>query len=260
METIELTWTQFKDLISKKYLKFAYKQTKKWEEVDGEDIKERYNFDCFAEEGQIMWRCNLIDETEVDDFLANYEDTCCVPLQERNSEGRQIILSTSRPKDATTCFIGQGDGTTTIGDGKILAWDFSNSDDEVTAPTNFKRKRLEFGFIDPMWVKEGTLYFFDAPKGSYMDFYVVCPDGEYYKKNDGTLAQASGDLIIMHYVVHNMIQGTCPMGDELNTESCSDEIPANYKFWIEITTPDTDTTSNGHVNLEIYRTRTVVLE
>jgi len=141
-----------------------------------------------------------------------------------------------------------------------LEWDFSNSTDDITPPTGFKRKRIEWSFIDSVWLKEGTLFFHNASKGSYVDVKVVCPAGNYYYKNDGTPTYAEVDTVVSHYVNHYFFQGTCPMGDELNTETCSNEIPANYKFRIEVTVPDTDSTSNGYINFEMYRVRTEILE
>ena len=176
----------------------------------------------------------------------------------KSADGKDIIRAESRPIGTTTVFVGKGDDTG-IGDGKELSWDFSNSNDEITPPSGYKRKRLEFKFLDDVYVKEGTVYHFESPKGCYIDFYVVCPAGQYYYDNAGDLQLAAVDTPISHYVVHTMIQGSTPMGDELNTETCSEKIPPNYKFWAEITTPDTDVVSNGCVNVEIYRERTIVL-
>jgi hypothetical protein len=155
-----------------------------------------------------------------------------------------------------------GDGTSTIGDGKELKWDFSNSTDDITSgvPSGYKRKRLEFSFIDPIYIKEGTLYWKDKLFGSYVDLYVVCKDTKYYLKNDGTPAQASGDTPVAHYLNHHFVMGDNVLGDELNTEAASDQISTDFKFWLEITVPDTDSTSKGFAELELYRTRTVILE
>jgi len=177
----------------------------------------------------------------------------------RDEDGKEITRAESRPLNWITYFTGRGDSSTNIGDGKVLAWDFSNADDEVPAPAGFRRKRIEFSFLDPVRIKDGTIYFFQAQKGSYGDLYVVCPAGQAYLKNDGTPAVATTDTIVNHYVNHHMLQGDCPMGDELNTESCSPEIPAHYRFWLEITVPAADSTSNGYISLEVYRPRTAIL-
>jgi hypothetical protein len=179
----------------------------------------------------------------------------------KSEDGKDIVRAESRPLGCTTVFVGQADTDIAIGAGEILAWDFSNEDNEITMPSgsNERRKRLEFKFIDDVYVKEGTTYFFNKLKGSYLDFYVACPAGQYYYDNDGNPHLATEDTIVSHYVIHCMMQGSCPMGDELNTESCSSKIPNNYKFWIDITVPDNDNISNGHINLEMYRERTVIL-
>lgn len=177
----------------------------------------------------------------------------------KSDDGKTIVRAESRPLNNTTVFTCRGDSGSNIGDGKIIAWDFSNDDDEISAPEGYKRKRLEFSFLDGIYVKEGACYHFDSPKGCYVDFYIVCPDGQYYYDNNGDLKQASVDMVIHHYVNHHFIQGSVPMGDELNTESCSQSIPNNYKFWVDVTTPDSDVNSNGFISLEIYRERTVIL-
>lgn len=204
---------------------------------------------------------------EQTDFETNYKpsiDSSPPVLVPRDEFGKPVQRTESRPIGATTCFVGQGDNvdgypTPEIGGGKVLSYDFSNNDDIVDAPAGFKRKRLEFQFIDSIWVKEGTIYFFDAVKGSYIDFYVVCPSGQYYYDNNGVPHLATEDTPVNHYVIHHPLQGSVPMGDELNTETCSVEIPPNYKFWVEVTVPDSDTLSSGNISIEMYRKRTIIL-
>lgn len=193
-----------------------------------------------------------------------------------SNDARQVVRSDSRPLDCTTVFTSRGDSLTGIGDGKVLVWDFSNSQDEVAAPEGFKRKRIEFGFSELVHIKEGTFYFFDAPKGCYADFYVVCKSGGYYQDPNGAIpgsalgqdpdtswTQATEDTIVLHYVNHHHLQGSVPMGDELNTEGASENgLPPQqlgYIVRLEITTPDTDESSNGCAELEVYRKRTNLL-
>jgi len=180
------------------------------------------------------------------------------PTQPIDSEGKPYVRAESRPICCTTYFTTCGDNGA-IGNGKRFAWDFSNSDDDITPPTGYKRKRIEFHFIDIFYMKEGTVYYHNKLKGSYFDQYVVCPAGYYYYKNDGTPALAAEDTIISHYVIKHPMQGSVPMGDELNSESCSSGIPSYYKFWIDVTVPDTDILSNGIIEVEAYRDRTVIL-
>ena len=180
------------------------------------------------------------------------------PLSDDNKE---MIRTESRPIGTTTWFTGAGDVAGDIGGGKELAWDFSNDDDIIAMPSgeSGKRKRLEFSFIDYIHVKDGKIYFHNAIKDSYIEFHVVCPDGQYYYDNNNNLQQADGDTIISTYVNKQRFQGTCPMGDELVAEVCSGQIPSYYKFWIDVTVPSSDNSSNGYVRLEVYRTRTVIL-
>ncbi|MHA1304499.1 MAG: hypothetical protein ACTSPI_12450, partial [Candidatus Heimdallarchaeaceae archaeon] len=132
-------------------------------------------------------------------------------------------------------------------------------DDIIQAPQGYKRKRIEFKFLDPIYIKEGAVYFHNSLKGSYLSLHVVCPAGAYYIDNNGAPHQATEDVIISTYVNYHFFQGTCAMGDELNTESCSVEIPNYYKYWLEVTVPEVDAESNGYVSIELYRKRTRIL-
>jgi hypothetical protein len=189
-----------------------------------------------------------------------------VPKKPKSKDGRPIVRADSRPEDSTTCFTMRGDTATKIGDGKIMAWDFSNDDDEVTdsittaIPTGHKRKRIKLNFADAVYIKEGSMYWMGAVYGTCIDFWVVCPDGQYYYNRSGTPTQASGDTPLVHYLNHHRMLGDCPMGDELNTEAANeDPIPSNYELWVEITTPDSDSSGQGHSELELYRVRTHLL-
>lgn len=196
----------------------------------------------------------------VDTVVANHIPTPIPPAPDHpyDSEGKPYVRAESRPINCTTYFTTCADNGS-IGNGKRFAWDFSNTDDDITAPSGCKKKRLEFSFIDTVWMKEGTVYYKNALKGSYFDQYIVCPTGYYYYKNDGTIALAAEDTVVSHYVIKHPMQGDVPMGDELNSESCSGGIPSYYKFRIEIVVPDTDSTSNGVIEIEMYRERTVIL-
>ncbi|RKZ36307.1 MAG: hypothetical protein DRQ49_18145 [Gammaproteobacteria bacterium] len=253
---IELTWEDFKILKTKKraVMQFYVNNNK---------------YMIWFNEGDAKYFCKIritypaIDGSDQKDFEDNYKDNCNLPIEEKNNEYRKIIMTTSRPSKSTTYFTSSGDKITEpqeIGAGKSFFYDFSNLEDEVSAPAGCKRKQIDFQFIDSTWIKEGTIYFHGAKKGSYVDLFVVCPGGEYYIANDGTPTLATGDTVVEHFCNKLFIQGDCPMGDELNTESCSQEIPSTYKYRIEITVPDSDTDSNGYCNLELYRKRTVILE
>lgn len=200
----------------------------------------------------------------------------------KDKQGKPIIRSDSRPQGSTTGFTMRGDTLTNIGDGPLMQWDFSNADNEVTdsittaIPANHKRKRLEIGFSDDVWIKEGTLYWKNAPVGCYIDFWVICKNGGYYADLNGTISgsslgldedlmytQATADTPTVHYVNNHFLFDTCVYGDELNTEGAmEDALPSqqnNYVLWLEITTPDTDVVGYGHAALELYRNRTLLL-
>jgi hypothetical protein len=175
-------------------------------------------------------------------------------------DGRPLVRTDSRPVGTITMFTCAGDDAA-IGDGTPIFWDFSNSDDEVAAPDGYKRKRIEVSFCDPIYLKEGTNYFFNTLKGSYIDFYMVCPSGQYYYDRSLTPTLASGgDVVVNHYLNHHFFAGDCPMGDELNTEACADTaLPINYKIWIEVTVPSGDGSSYGWGSMELYRARNILL-
>jgi hypothetical protein len=164
--------------------------------------------------------------------------------QPQDEEGRVYVVAASRPLTCTTYFTMAGDSSTVIGDGKELKWDFSNSTDDITPPTGFKRKRIVFDFKDPVYIKEGTVYWKDAPFGSYIDIYIV---------------NKSPETKVSHYVNKHFVMDTCVIGDELNTEQASSQLPTTLEFWLEITTPDETgyTDFKGYAELELYRENTV---
>ena len=186
--------------------------------------------------------------------------------KDRAADGRLIIRAESRPAESTSYFSMRGDGDTGIGDGAILHWDFSNSDDIVTdslstsIPTGHKRKRIKLVFNDEIWIKEGTLYVDSAPHGLYVDMWVVCPEGGWYLDRSGGPHLATQPVMIFHYVNHHRMFGSCSMGDELNTEAANENaIPSGYEVWVEITTLDSDANSKGNGELELYRMRSCLL-
>ena len=247
----QISWTEYKEIcITDKNIPVQYLDKGTW-------------YYIFAVDDTIAYALEMSksDPRNADqiDFEDNYKATANQPIHPSDLDGRMYTRSGSRPLNKTTYFTMIGDGDGTIGDGNTLDWDFSNSDYEIAAPSGYKRKRKEIHFIDDMNVKEGAVYFHGAPKGCYADFYVVCPSGQYYLKNDGTPALSTGDTVIDHFLSHHFMCGDCPMGDELNTEEASMEIPSIYKYWLEVTTPDTDTVSHGYLSMEVYRARTVIL-
>jgi hypothetical protein len=122
--------------------------------------------------------------------------------------------------------------------------------------------------MEGVYMKEGSFYFYNAPKGTYIDMYIVCPPGGYYDKKfldeEGnitqTFHQAETEIVFGHWVVRYPLEGTCPMGDELNTEASSDLLTPEYIIWrAEVTSPEVTglTDFHGHFTLEFNRGRTV---
>lgn len=169
--------------------------------------------------------------------------------QPYDEDGKRYVRAESRPIDKTTFFTMAGDTQSEIGDGQELRWDFSNDDNDITpSGVDYKRKQIDFTFNDEVNLKEGTIYFFDKIWGSYIDLYIIAPAGVYDPENETPIG---------HFVNKHFMCGTNNLGDELNTEAASQNIPAGFIFRLEITVPNTDTSSKGYVSVEIYRPNTV---
>ena len=199
------------------------------------------------------------------DGVCDAHDGTALPVTDAPtlSDGRPIVSSNSRPVGYYTMFTMRGDTASGIGDGQEIFWDFSNDDDLMAsgvAPEGYKGKQIQLSFLDPVYIKEGTIYFHNADKKSYIDFDIICPDGQYYSERDGTPAQADGDTVVVKYVNSHFFGGDCPMGDELNTESANETpIPTNYILCICVFVPEADTDCWGYGELEVYRSRTILL-
>lgn len=169
------------------------------------------------------------------------------------------VIAESRPPGHYTVFTSCGDGTG-IGDGKDLQWNFANTDDEVTSEIpGYREKNIHVYFNEDIYIKEGAVYFQNAPFGCFVKMFVVCPAGGYYRDRNGAIQMAAVDTEVFCFVPKHFICGSCPQGDELNTEGCTrDPIPKGYYFKFEVYTPDTDNISTGHITLEIYRPRTIL--
>jgi hypothetical protein len=199
-----------------------------------------------------------VETTAIDALVAAHIALPLVedPVYAKTEDGRLWVRAESRPADCTTLFTGIGDNGG-IGDGKVLTWNFADTTNDITAPTGFRKKRLEFHFKDSVYVKDGLLIHSGAPYGSFVDGMIVCPTGFYYYDNNAAPQLASVDTPIAHYISHVNMFGDCCT--PFIPESCSVAIPATYKFWIDVTTLDTDTTSVGSAMLTLYRKRTVIL-
>jgi len=191
-------------------------------------------------------------------------------------DGRPLVRADTRPLGTQTYFASCGDDSTSIGGGVALQWNFSNDDDEYTGdeiPSGFKAKELLLSFKCPVYLKDGSIYFFDAPWGQVMHMDIVVPSGGYYPNPAGAIpaaalglpgndmyAQASGNVVYTSYVHNHYCYGDCPMGDELNAEGCAiDALPVGWLLRGLIITPTSDTTSKGFASMEMYRCHTCLL-
>ncbi len=253
---IEKEWIDFKTLADDKCLKMQYEtRLHKYYIYMVEGIM---TYECFI-------RISSPASSDQEDFENNYKSDCNKPINPVDDEGRQFLRAESKPVGMTTYFTTRGDTETAIGDGDKLEFDFNNTDNDITTPpTGFKQKRVCCTFIDTVRLKEGTLYWENMPFGSHIDLCLGVPDQAYYQKNDGSYAQntTGEDLMIAKFVNNSPMMGNCPMGDEMNTEAASNDIPPGTIFGFLVTVPDTVTNTDnvhGAVVLELYRKRTVIL-
>lgn len=200
----------------------------------------------------------------VEDFSITQEDAGNVvsaPVNPTLPDGRAIVRADSRALGTQTYFTMVGDSATGIGDGVDLRWDFSNQDNEVKSDdSNWRIKHVDLTFIDPIYLKDGAIYFFNAQKGGYVRFAIICPQGQYYLDNNGQPGYAFTEGQPVHYfVMKHFMTGNCPMGDELNAEGAQENpIPVGYILRGIIVAPSTDSDSHGYASLEMYRKRSVL--
>jgi hypothetical protein len=218
------------------------------------------------------------EETTLSGLLAAHTGAAVDIDPPTMSDGRPIVRADTRPLDTSTYFTMAGDTASGIGDGKHLCWDFSNDDDTTgcdyyITPDGYKTKHIELTFIDPIYLKDGALYFFDVPWHAYCDMQVVVPAGNYYPNEHGAIpasalglpgtdmySYASADTVFVSYVNKHHIYGDCPMGDELNAEGAAvNAVPVGWKLVGHITTVSGDNTSKGFASFECYRHRTTLL-
>lgn len=253
------SWTELKSIISKRNLQIQYKEYVDKYLTYAIDGVIEFSIELWRDTSNITGIDNAQNDIDLLDFETNYKSDSNNPLSPTSIDGKQIVRAESRPLGYTTSFTCIGDSDTDIGDGKELFWDFSNDDDLISSDESIKTKRIEFKFLDDIYLKEGTIYFDNALKKSYIDICVLCPSGQYYLNNNGVPTLATEDTVIHQYLSHHFIYGSCHMGDELNTEACSSKIPSYCNYRIDITVPVNDQSSIGHVSVELYRSRTVIL-
>jgi len=200
------------------------------------------------------------------------------PVAPTMDDGRPIVRADSRPFDFQTYYTMAGDDSTAgIGAGQELVWDFSNDDNLVTGdhvPSGMKCKEFMITFLCPVYTKDGSLYFFDAPWGCYIMLDITIPPGQYYPNPAGQIpsealglpagdqyANTGADWVVWtSYVMKYRIHGTCPMGDELNAEGSSvNPIPPGWGLRGRIYTPTSDVVSKGYAELELHRCHATLL-
>jgi hypothetical protein len=192
-------------------------------------------------------------------------------------DGRPYVRADTRPLGTQTYFTCRGDSDTEIGEGAELKWDFSDTTSDIytgsEVPDGFKAKEILLSFHCPIYLKDGSIYFFDAPWGQVMHMDIVVPSGGYYPNPAGAIpasalglpgtdmySQASGNVIFVSYVHNHFVYGDCPMGDELNAEGCAvDALPIGWMLRGLIITPESDNISKGYASMEMYRCHTTLL-
>jgi hypothetical protein len=220
------------------------------------------------------------DETILQGIVASHSGE---PLPEvdptpRMSDGRPIVRADTRPLNTMTVFTGRGDDSTSVCGGVALRWDFSNDDDLYTGPQvppGYKCKQLLLSFHCPVYMKDGTMYFFNAPWGAFVRMEIAVPPGQYYPnpagnipaaalglQNDDRMFSNSGSDIVTFqvYVSCHYMYGDCPMGDEFNAEGAAiDALPPGWYVRALIFCPENDTAFKGFGNIELYRCHTCLL-
>jgi len=186
--------------------------------------------------------------------------------------GRWVVRSDSRKSGWDTTFQGQGDSLATgeIGGGTPFRFDFSAPAEDprwitTDVPDGFIKQKIDWSFCDWVFAKEGTIYFYDIPKGSYCDFWLIAPPGGVFvrKKLDAhqevqsfNFPSGNRQIKFMHWVIKYPMEGSAPMGDELNTESAAGTPAYPGLIWrAEFTIPKVDgwEKAHGHWSLEVYR-------
>lgn len=131
-----------------------------------------------------------------------------------------------------------------------LSFDFSGSADTT--------KTLEVVFCDPAHIKDGVVYFQNGEMDSTLDIYLMCPAGGYYRDNNGNIGYAFTEVVLSHYVVKQIMNGTADMGIYYDVEARSTAVPPGY-FVRAVVNKGSANELRGCIRLEINRERTVIL-
>ena len=190
-------------------------------------------------------------------------------------DGRPVVRADTRPLETETYFTMAGDTASGVGDGAAMRWDMDEDDDWVDNGDGYKKKVFELAFNNKIYLKDGSIYFFNAPWGAYVEFYITVPAGQYYPNIYGSIPAsalglpgedmydyASVNVLYQCYVNKHYMYGDCPMGDELNAEGAAvNGLPTTWTLTGHIHAPATasGTGFKGFASVECYRERTVVL-
>ena len=193
-------------------------------------------------------------------------------VSETDPQGRWLIRTESRRTGYDATFSGAGDDMANkiIGGGVPFIWDFSDNTNLVTAPAGFKRKRIDWHFMDMIYPKEGKVCYHNAPKGSYIDMFLVCPSMMPYAiktiDSNGNVIRsyriATKETPFMNWICKYWVEGSSNSYDTLTTEGSTDYPALSYLIWrTEITSPDIPELSDFHGSwiLESYRPRSIYI-
>lgn len=194
------------------------------------------------------------------------------------TDGKPIVRSDTRPIGTQTYFTMTGDDLQTgkLGAGDQMRWDFSN-EDNMYDPNNFenpivlasgiKAKYMEMKFTSPAYLKDGALFFFDAPWGAYASMYIVVPAGTYYPHPNGSIPASalglSGDskyeystkrVFYASYLNNHFMYKDCSRGVNLDAEGSQvDPVPSGWLIAGLVCCPEDDNTFKGFGLIEMYR-------
>ena len=190
-------------------------------------------------------------------------------------DGRPLVRADTRPLETETYFTMAGDTVSGVGDGAPMRWNMDEDDDWFDVGDGYKKKIFKLTFNHEIYLKDGSIYFFNAPWGAYVDFYITVPAGGYYpneygsipaaalgQPGDGMWSYAATDTLYQCYVNRHYMHDDCPMGDELNAEGAAiNGLPVGWYLMGHIHAPATasGTGFKGYASIECYREKTIVL-
>lgn len=187
------------------------------------------------------------------------------PVAPVDEYGKPYVRAESRPTGCTTYFTTRADeltGSGSIGTGAWLGWDATDTNQFSTSgcDSGFKKKVVDYQFCDSIWLKSGLVFHKDCLPKSYCNMEVLCPNSGYYMYLGNVYQNLTGsDLEVDHYLREHPLLGDSYLGTNIDPETCSQELPAYLKFRFTVIVPTADSGSYGAIELEMYRTRTIVL-